>query len=125
MDISFPNYADSFKCDGSKMDMPPKGRFFERMVFLKTNPYAYTYTPVIGIWDARILTVFVYNTGEAPIKVHIQNTPDGRHFVNDTQILSLDPDEIGSLVPCIFSKGLRIAGIGGPGTAQIWAQMQM
>ncbi len=125
METSFPHDTDPFKCDGHQSDTPLKYPFWERIFFLKTTRHLYTYTPIIAIWAVRVLTVFVCNTGNAPIQFHIQNTPDGCHFVNDPQVLSLTPGETGTLTPYLFSKGLRIVGIGGPSTAQVWVQMQM
>lgn len=75
--------------------------------------------------DARTVTVFVKNTGEAPVVVSLQNSPNGLDFTQDAQQLHLEPDQIGYLVPYIFSKYTRVAiHSDRAGTACLWFQLQ-
>lgn len=75
--------------------------------------------------DARNITVFVKNTGNNPIKVCLQNSPNGYDFIEDPQLLMLEPNQLGYLTPYIFSKYTRVAVKSEcPSSAFIWFQIQ-
>jgi hypothetical protein len=75
--------------------------------------------------NARAITIFAKNTGESPIVISLQNSPNGLDFSDDPQKLDLIPNETGCLVPYIFSKYTRVtAKSAQTGAARIWFQMQ-
>jgi hypothetical protein len=75
--------------------------------------------------NARAITVFAKNVGEAPVTVSLQNSPNGLDFVDDPQKLELVAGKTGYLVPYIFSKYMRVVARSvETGTVRIWAQMQ-
>lgn len=82
-------------------------------------------TDVFLTYAADSVTVFAKNTGEAPVSVSLQNSPDGLDFVDDPQQLELAAGQTGYLVPYIFSKYIRArVQSDGAGSADIWVQMQ-
>jgi|GEM_PF-3292718 len=83
------------------------------------------FTDVFPAGDARVVTVFIKNTGEHPLAVSLQNSPNGQDFIDDPQRLELEAGKTGCLTPYIFSKYIRVAAQSGKtGAAVIWVQMQ-
>ena len=117
-------------CNGTGNSKPPQGACLSGSCF---NEYASLMQVDIGVnysnnyptKEARTITVFIKNTGEAPIVASLQNSPNGFDFTQDAQQLELQADQIGYLVPYIFSKYTRVAINGNqPGTALLWFQFQ-
>ena len=100
------------------------GCFCEYVALLQTAAEK-NYSASFPTQNARTITIFVKNTGASPATFFLQNSPNGLDFIGDPQLLELEPNETGYLVPYIFSKYTRIVGQGAePSTAYIWVQMQ-
>lgn len=86
---------------------------------------AETYSASFPTQHAREITVFAKNTGETPVVVRLQHSPNGLDYMDDPQQLELSADQTGYLVPYIFSKFTRVAAsCAESGSVQIWFQMQ-
>ncbi|WP_227020255.1 DUF6385 domain-containing protein [Sinanaerobacter chloroacetimidivorans] len=85
-----------------------------------------SYSHTICTASATMVTVFLKIYGEGSLEASIQNSPDGINFINDIQNLKLEDDEMGTLVPYLYSKYMRIAmKCTKPSTkVKIWFQIQ-
>lgn len=84
------------------------------------------YTHSVYTFSARNITIFIKNMGNAPIQVHLQNSPNDLDYADDNHILKVAGGKVKTLVPYIFSKHMRLACIGGSGScsAKIWFEIQ-
>ena len=117
-------------CNRPGNGMPPNGACmpgscFNEYVSIMQFGIGANYSNNYPTKEARTITVFIKNTGEYPIVAFLQNSPNGLDFTQDPQILQLQADETGHLVPYIFSKYTRVMiHSDQPGTACIWFQLQ-
>lgn len=66
------------------------------------------FTQTIDMETAQRITFFVKNTGSGSISANLQISPNGIDFVNDSQVLTLQTNEIYALTPYLFAKYMRV-----------------
>jgi len=101
-----------------------EGDFYESTVLLQV-PSGESFTDVFPTHNARAVTMFAKNTGENPVTIFLQNSPNGLDFVDDPQRLELAAGKTGYLVPYIFSKYTRaVAQSTQEASVRLWTQIQ-
>ena len=101
---------------------------FKERIFNVEGGQQELHTPALTTAGAAAITFFVKNTGMHPLNFHIQISPDGMEYLNDSQIFAVEPGDMKAAVPYLFGKFMRVSlrplSDGYTIAARVWCQAQ-